>query len=81
MEPLAPRFNVNDLQPDPIVNDYPALWPLVMQDMADRHTMGIEKYGVPLQPHNGRDFLMDMYQEALDKLVYCRGLIYERDGK
>jgi len=43
---------------------------LVTQDMAERHMQGIEKYGVALQPHNGRDALTDAYQEALDLCAY-----------
>jgi hypothetical protein len=43
--------------------------------------LGVRKYGTPLQAHNGRDGLMDAYQEALDLAVYLRQLIAERDGK
>lgn len=68
-------------QPAPTPNNQPALWPLVVSDMASRDAFGKSKYGVALQPHNGRDFLRDAYQEALDLAVYLRGLIYERDGK
>ena len=39
------------------------------------------KYGVGLQPHNGRDVLRDAYEEALDLCVYLRQAIFERDGK
>lgn len=42
----------------------------VTNDMAERHLTGIEKYGVPLQPHNGRNALVDAYQEALDLCAY-----------
>lgn len=53
---------------------------LVMQDLSDRREMGIAKYGTPLQTHNGRDALMDAYQEALDLVMYLRQAIAERDG-
>lgn len=67
-------------QPTPKPNAHPAVWPLVMVDMAGRDKMGREKYGTPLQPHNGRDVLRDAYEEALDLAVYLRTAIFERDG-
>lgn len=68
-------------QPDPKQSTHPAVWGLVMKDMVDRDQTGRERYGVPLQGHNGRDALVDAYQEALDLAVYLRQSIYERDGK
>jgi len=55
------------------------VWALVIADMAERRRVGIERYGTPLQPHNGRDALVDAYQEALDLAVYLRQAIEERD--
>jgi len=37
----------------------------VLQDMEQRREAGIERYGAPLQPHNGRAALWDAYEEAL----------------
>lgn len=54
------------------------MWLLVLKDMEERRQHGIEKYGVPVQPHNGRDPLVDAYQEALDLCVYLRQAIEER---
>lgn len=68
-------------QPDPIGNENPPVWRLVMKDMDQRDQLGRKRYGVPLQPHNGRDALVDAYQESLDQTVYLRQAIYERDGK
>ena len=73
--------DLNAPQPKPVANDHPAVWPLVIADMAARDGEGRRKYGVPLQPHNGRDALVDAYQEALDLAVYLRTAIFERDGK
>lgn len=67
-------------QPPPIPSDRPAVWDLVIADMRDRDAVGRERYGTPLQPHNGRDALVDAYQEALDLAVYLRQAIAERDG-
>ena len=49
--------------------------------MEDRAEFGKAKYGMYLQPNNGRDSLIDTYQELLDAVVYIRSLIFERDGK
>ncbi len=54
--------------------------PLVIADMEERSAFGKEKYGEPLTAFNGRDTLMDTYQEGLDLVVYLRQMIEERDG-
>lgn len=64
----------------PVVNDHPIIQNLVMEDIAVRLEVGIERYGTGLQPHNGRDMLRDAYEEALDLATYLRGRIYERDN-
>ena len=38
------------------------------------------RYGTALQPHNGRDALLDAYEEALDLAMYLKQAIVERDG-
>jgi hypothetical protein len=54
--------------------------PLVLQDIQARIAMGEAKYNTTLQAHNGRDALMDAYQEAIDLVMYLRQAIAERDG-
>lgn len=54
---------------------------LVLNDLKDRSDEGLKKYGTRLRANNGRDALMDAYQEALDMCQYLRQSIYERDGK
>lgn len=71
--------NFSKHEPAPIKNDKPAIWDLVMLDIIERDEYGQEKYNTRLQPFNGRDALIDAYQEALDLIVYLRQLIYERD--
>jgi hypothetical protein len=73
-------INVNDAQPPPTGTGKP-VWPIVVADMIERNQIGTKKYGTPLRAYNGRDALMDAYQEALDLVVYLRQSIYERDGK
>ena len=53
----------------------------VIEDLKHRSDFGIKKYGTPLMSHNGRDALMDAYQEALDLVVYLRQAIMEREGR
>lgn len=65
------------LAPLPERADKPAVWDLVVADMQARDRVGRERYGTPLQPHNGRDALVDAYQEALDLVVYLRQRIEE----
>lgn len=50
-------------------------------DMRERDATGEAKYGTRLRPGNGRDHLVDGYQEALDLAVYLRTSLAERhDG-
>jgi hypothetical protein len=65
-------------QPSPIPTDEPSIHDLVMQDMADRKRLGLERYGTILQASNGRDHLIDAYQEALDLAVYLKAEIQKR---
>jgi hypothetical protein len=53
-------------------------WQLVIADMEVRRKMGIERYSKPVQPFNGRNSLLDAYQEALDLCVYLRNVIEEQ---
>jgi hypothetical protein len=78
---MLKRDEAADPQPPPRPNGHPGIWPLVVEDMRRRDIQGRRKYGVPLQPFNGRDTLRDLYEELLDAAVYTRTLIYERDGK
>lgn len=65
-------------QPAPEPNESRPIWGLVVEDMLERDTVGRERYGTPLQAHNGRDALVDAYQESLDLAVYLRQAIAER---
>jgi hypothetical protein len=73
-------MNVTDDQPDPLpgsqrVVDY------VLVDINNVVEKGLKHYGTYLQTHNGRDALVDAYQEAIDMVFYLRQAILERDGK
>lgn len=68
----------NNSQPLPIPNTSKPIWDLVIDDMMARDNVGRQRYGTPLQAHNGRDALQDAYEEALDLAVYLRQVIEER---
>lgn len=76
--PLSPAFGP---QPAPVPNDGPRIVDLVLQDLSDRAERGQAKYGVYLQPHNGRNALQDAYEEALDLAMYLRQKIEEEKAK
>ena len=68
-------------QPLPIATNSPFMQDLVQKDIEARKQVGLQRYGTLLQANNGRDFLLDAYEEALDLCMYLRGCLYERDGK
>lgn len=72
-----PEVLIED-QPPPTRNESTPIWDLVISDMRKRDSVGRERYGTPLQANNGRDALVDAYQEALDLVVYLRQAIEER---
>ena len=45
---------------------------LLINDLIERREFGTSKYGEPLKAFNGRDPLIDAYQELIDLLVYIR---------
>jgi len=71
---------INKPEPMPEINNHPAVWDLVIKDMQERDKFGQEKYNTRLQPFNGRNALIDAYQEILDLAVYLRQKIYEEEG-
>lgn len=50
---------------------------LVLKDLIDRREAGTRKYGTALRTFNGRNALVDAYQEATDLTVYLRQKIEE----
>lgn len=77
---MTPPGSMSKPEPPPIHNENPSCHDLVIADMIERKEFGLKKYGIILQPDNGRNFMVDAYQEVLDLLVYLRGAIYERDA-
>ncbi len=52
----------------------------VIADMADRDRIGWERYNGPLVVHDGRNTLVDLYQELLDAIVYTKKTLMEGRG-
>lgn len=61
----------------PTPNDRPFIQDLVIADIEKRKQHGITKYGTALQSGNGRDTMLDAYEEALDLCIYLRGVLDE----
>lgn len=57
------------------------VWRYVMRDLEERVAIGRNGYGMELMTNNGRDPLVDAYQEILDAALYIRQAILERDGR
>lgn len=68
-------------QPMPTPNDHPSIQSRVRTDLEHREQVGIQRYGSPLQPFNGRDALRDLYEELLDGACYARQAMEERDER
>ena len=66
-------------EPPPIRNSELPTWDLVIRDIYERDTAGRRKYGTPHQAFNGRNALVDAYQEALDQVCYLRAAIREQE--
>lgn len=54
---------------------------LVIEDLIERKEFGTAKYGEPLMAFNGRDPLVDLYQELIDAVMYTRQYMEEDAGK
>lgn len=68
-------------QPDPETRpESVSVAPFVVDDIVARARMGVARYGTPLRTFNGRDPLVDCYQEALDLVFYLKQHLMERES-
>ena len=51
----------------------------LLSDLLNRNKAGTLKYGTTLKTNNGRDALMDAYQESCDLCMYLKQALMERD--
>lgn len=70
-------MSANTPEPAPKPSAGPAIWDLVKADMDERDRIGTTKYGQRLTAGDGRNSLVDAYQESLDQSVYLRKAIEE----
>lgn len=49
----------------------------IAEDTEARIRLGEKKYGTRLKSHNGRDAMLDLYQEILDGINYSKQLVVE----
>lgn len=70
------NWSIPEPKPEPgkkiVVNE-------LIKDLLDRSEFGIQKYGTPLMTFNKRDAIVDLYQELLDAIVYCKQIMMEID--
>lgn len=81
--PPSPSVNPNAIvdQPPPTGHEGKrSIQAMVREDLVERERLGVERYGTALQAHNGRDSLVDLYQELLDACCYVRQAIEEERG-
>ena len=69
---------MNAVQPKPTKQRGTLIFPLVIADLQERDKLGHKLYGAELRAIDGRDHLIDLYQEILDAAVYVRQEIEER---
>lgn len=69
---------VSEHQPEPREGEKTVL-DYVVLDIQARAEAGKQRYGTYLKTNNGRDALMDAYQEAIDLVMYLRQALLERD--
>jgi hypothetical protein len=70
--------DLNQAQPPPQGGADVDCWHSLIAAMTERRRLGIEHYGTPLHPFNGRRALIDLSQELLDALVYLQQELEER---
>lgn len=64
----------------PLINGMRDAQSQMAEDILERRSVGISRYGTPLQPFNGRNTILDLYEELLDAAVYARTLLTMREA-
>lgn len=66
-------------QPKPKKNNHEPIVDLVIKDLKARKQLGKRRYGVFLQPMNGRDALQDLAEELMDGILYLKQYMIEQE--
>lgn len=83
MDQPAPEPTGGESMHDLVAGDLTIWWPesvgvtWMRAELAERKRIGLERYGTLLQAGNGRDALVDAFQESLDLVVYLRQALAE----
>lgn len=63
----------------PSANNLPSMHDKATEDLQSRKELGARRYGVALQPSNGRDAARDLYEECLDAAAYGAQVVWEQE--
>ena len=75
------HLNSLGCNPPPKKTSGPSIHDGVVADILKRKAEGLAEYGTLLQAGNGRDSLLDAYEECLDMACYLRQALDEREIK
>lgn len=78
-EVIEQKLKPGDTQSSPKANDSIPICDQVIEDLKKRKEVGISRYGVALQANNGRNALLDCYEEAQDQLLYLKQHLVESE--
>lgn len=67
------------MQPNPVPGRE-AVTQAVITDLQEREQVGIRRYGRTLETFNGREALLDAYEEVLDLAQYIKQVLMEDDA-
>jgi hypothetical protein len=77
--PEPTKQRVGD-QPLPLHHEgVPSIQDRLIRIIQGRAQVGVQRYGTTLQPFNGRDSLLDAFEESLDLTIYLLQVMDERD--
>lgn len=74
------RGTIKAMQCDRCEDGYGRILPSFRADIEARVESGRQKYGERLTSHNGRNAMLDLYQELLDATLYARQAIHEKEN-
>lgn len=57
-----------------------SVWQEVVKDMYKREEQGFKSYNKYVTLNDGRDSLLDLYEELLDACVYIKKLMMEKNN-
>jgi len=79
-DPFEPTKQRPGDQRLPVATGMPSAHQQAAEDLLERMAVGISRYGQPLQGFNGRNTLLDAYEESLDLVAYLRALLTMRES-